>query len=188
MDSVCLRQPDRLAGGRWVCIWARRGIEARHAPIGGEKERCTGVLLGEPRVLVIGTVLPWRRDNRRAHYRGAAAFSKSIETQSRAWRRAMDRHAPAACVVAGDWNQELDRDGPVGTKAGKEAMKRVLRELDLTCVTGGDRDPLKRWRASIDHIAVSSNKARSVCGRGPWPKQYPLPRNLTDHHCVSIEI
>lgn len=138
--------PDRKEGGRWVCIWVRHGIEAHHMPIGGEKERCAGVLIGVetgPHFLVIGTVLPWRGDKRRAHYRGAAAFTKALETQSRAWQRAMHRSSAAGYVIAGDWNQELDQDGPVGTQSGRKAMTGALKELELPWVTSGARDPLR---------------------------------------------
>lgn len=183
--------PDRSNGERWVCVWVRSDLSARHVAVGGERERCAVVLvssIGGPAVLAIGTVLPWRGDRRRPAIRGAAAFLRALKVQATAWERAMRRFPDAVCCIGGDLNQEIDADGPVGTAAGREALVNALERLNLVCVTRGDEDPLRKrgWRSSIDHFAVSKKAVARTSVGDPWPDAFPLPSTMPDHHGVQI--
>ena len=185
--------PDRRHGERWVCVWVRRSIEAWHLAIGGERERCAAVIaspVGADQLVVVGTVLPWRGDQRRVGVRGAAAFQRALKLQAAAWQRAIRKFPDAVFVLGGDFNQEIDSGGPVGTAAGRLALISALAALDLTCVTGGAGDPLLKrgWRSSIDHLAVSTRaRLRTVVG-SPWPDAFPLPSTMPDHHGVQIVV
>ena len=91
--------------------------------------------------------------------------------------------------IAGDFNQEWGANGPVGTRVGRAAFERILDECRLSCVTGGNLDPLQArgWRATIDHVVLSEG-LRVTGSTTVWPEQYPLPISLSDHHglCVTI--
>jgi len=45
--------------------------------------------------------------------------------------------------IAGDFKQEWGANGPVGTRVGRAAFERILDECRLSCVTGGNLDPLQ---------------------------------------------
>ena len=72
--------------------------------------------------------------------------------------------------VAGDFNQEWEADGPRDPPRSK-AFERILDECGLSCVTGGDLDPLQArgWGANIYHVVLS----QGLRATGPpmvWPK------------------
>ena len=91
--------------------------------------------------------------------------------------------------IAGDFNQEWGANGPVGTRVGRHAFERILDECGLSCVTGGNLDPLQArgWRANIDHVVLSQG-LRATGSPIVWPEQFPLPMTLSDHHglCVTV--
>jgi hypothetical protein len=191
-SAVSVPAPDRVSGGRWVVIWVRKGHPAEALVLAGEPERATGVCIARPRgrfLFVFGTVLPWRGDTRHTDYRGGRAFVRSLAAQAKDWDAALERHPHGELCIAGDFNQELTANGPVGTRVGREAFDRFLKQRSLRCVTGGNCDPLRArgWPANIDHVLLS----RGLSAKGAvrvWPEQYPLPRNLSDHHglCVTV--
>lgn len=96
----------------------------------------------------------------------------------------------AQLVFAGDWNQEVSANGPVGTARGRAALAGLLGRFDLQIPTANDGDPLHRagWRRSIDHIAVSTHLAPRIAAIESWPTHYPLGHDWPDHHGVSITI
>ncbi len=184
--------PDRGDGGRWVVIWVREGLATTCLGMPSEPERSAAILLerhGRAPLLVAGTVLPWRGDMRHAHRRGAAAFACSLRAQAADWDRLRAGHPDAPLCVLGDFNQEFDAPGPVGTRIGAATLAEVLGARRLRCVTGGPHDPLlaRGWRASIDHVVLGAGLESD----GPatiWPQSFPLPRSLSDHHGVSVVV
>jgi endonuclease/exonuclease/phosphatase family metal-dependent hydrolase len=76
----------------------------------------------------------------------------------------------------------------VGTRVGRAALDNTLAARGLTCVTGGEPDPLRArgWRASIDHVILSAGlRSQAV---EVWPEEFPLSRTLSDHHGVCIRL
>jgi len=95
----------------------------------------------------------------------------------------------AELCIAGDFNQELGVDGPVGTRVGRAAFESTLETLELACVTGGVNDPLlqRGWRPNIDHILISQG-LRAEAAAEIWPEHFPLSRKLSDHHGICVRV
>lgn len=183
----------KLRERRWVSIYVRSGIAATPLPVAGQPDRCVAALIQRPggmQLLVIGTVLPWRGDRRNPDATGGAGFVSGLNEQAAEWERLKKKHSSASACVAGDFNQEADRTGPVGTPAGLVALTQAMSRLGLSIVTSGDADPLRqrKWRTSIDHVAVAADLVERVTIGDPWPPEYPLPRTLPDHHGVRVSI
>lgn len=182
---------DRAAGEQWVSIWARRDLNARSLAVAGEPDRSAALLI--PRssggsLLVCGTVLPWRGDRATA-LRGAEKFIASLAAQVGDWRRLAAAQQAGGVCVAGDFNQELSADGPVGTRRGRAALSAALKDCGLTCITADAGDPLlaRKWRASIDHISLSTRCIGGARVSAVWPEQFPLEAGWPDHHGVCID-
>jgi len=187
--AVSAPAPDRVNGGCWVAIWVRQGIPAEALVLTGEPERAAGVRIARQAgqsLFVFGTVLPWRGDTRHAKYSGGRAFERALTAQATDWDAA--RAQSEELCIAGDFNQELTANGPVGTRVGREALERILTQRGLSCVTGGNHDPLlaRGWRANIDHIVLSPGL--SATEATIWPEQFPLPKTLSDHHGVWVSV
>lgn len=189
--TSCTCSPDRRKGGCWVAIWTREDLAATAVPVEGEPERSAGIWIervGTSPLAVFGTVLPWRGDTRHVEHRGGVAFRRSIQLQAGDWAAAARRGAELC--VAGDLNQEHGASGPVGTRAGREALDHTLASLALTCATGEPHDPLhaRGWRRSIDHILLSTRLRAVAASARVWPDIYPLPTGWPDHHGVALTI
>lgn len=187
--------PYRQNDERWVSIWVRRDLDTEALTVDGEPERSAAarIKLGEGRHLVVfGTVLPWRGDTA-TELRGAAKFVTSLTKQARDWERLRYVHVGDHLCVAGDFNQEFQSNGPVGTKLGRDALDAELRpgqHGQLECVTGGERDPLlKLGRGkSIDHILLDVELAYTAQVCKVWPDEYPLLKRMSDHYGVCVEL
>lgn len=184
---------DRQRGGCWVAIWTKRGSSATPLPLGGEAERSAAIRLVRPdgrAILIFGSVLPWRGDTRHSEFRGATAFTRSLDRQSADWDRAREAHPHDAICVAGDFNQELSGTNLVGTKIGRAALETALAVRGLRSVTAGADDPLLKrgWRPSIDHVIVDVRLNADPALTEVWPGQYPLPPALSDHHGVRVSL
>jgi endonuclease/exonuclease/phosphatase family metal-dependent hydrolase len=181
---------DRGPGEQWVSIWVRRSLHAVTKEVRGEPDRSAAVLVARKTgrdLVVFGTVLPWRGDRATAD-RGATKLEKSLAAQTSDWRLlSAGSHATDICIV-GDFNQELSADGPVGTRRGRAALTRALEDHGLTCATSAERDPLRTWRASIDHVMLSTPLVGQLRGTTIWPNQFPLPKNMPDHHGVCVDL
>ena len=191
--AVSAQAPDRRNGECWVAVWIRQEIQATGLALVGEPERTAAarIDLGAGRSLVVfGTVLPWRGDIRHPGYRGARAFERALVAQAADWDRALADHRSVELCIAGDFNQELSAEGPVGTRAGRHALQRVLIERSLRCVTSGDADPLiaRGWRENIDHVVLSQGLRATQSMATIWPEQFPLPTNLSDHHGICVQL
>jgi endonuclease/exonuclease/phosphatase family metal-dependent hydrolase len=190
--AMSAEAPDRGGGERWVVIWVRAGVDALPLVVTGEPERAAAVQINrsssEP-LLVFGTVLPWRGDKRHRETRGGQAFARSLSLQAADWATARAAVEGAELCVAGDFNQEIGADGPVGTRVGRAAFESTLETLELACVTGGVHDPLlqRGWRPNIDHVLLSQG-LRADAVAEIWPEDFPLSRRLSDHHGVCVRV
>jgi endonuclease/exonuclease/phosphatase family metal-dependent hydrolase len=183
---------DATDGCRWVMIYGRRSDPSQTTPIEptGEPDRSAAVMVtipGFPRLILFGTVLPWRSDTRFDHLRGANAFQHALRAQAADWRTAAASHSDAELCVAGDFNQELDSNGPVGTRIGRETLRTVVADLKLVPSCGA-ADPLEPYGVrSIDHILVSPGLAGRCRETNVWPEG-ALQRNVSDHHGVVLSL
>jgi hypothetical protein len=182
---------DRKDGEQWVSIWARRELGAQPLAVTGEPGRSAALLIPRSRgdaLLVFGTVLPWRGD-RTTPLRGADRFIAALAAQAADWRRLAAGHQAGSVCVAGDFNQELSANGPVGTGHGRAALRETLEDGGLTCVTADAGDPLlaRKWRASIDHVALSTSRSNGARVSAVWPDHFPLGTSWPDHHGVCVD-
>lgn len=186
---------DRGVGELWVGIWVKRTLKARRLCVKGDPERTAAVLVSTDAarpVIVFGTVLPWRSDPRYHARGGAAAFAHALALQEQDIASLRRAHRQARFVLMGDFNQEVDAEGPVGTAVGHGALTSFLDRQGLIVATGGKTDPLmhsdRNWRRSIDHIALDaiteSNRKLPVA----WPDRTPLPSGWPDHYGVEVEL
>ncbi len=183
---------DRKDGERWVAIWVLRDLDAVKLKIAGEPGRSAAarISLGEGRHLIVfGTVLPWRGDTA-TKLRGAAKFQSSLAVQVQDWKKLRQQSPGDSFCAAGDFNQEFQSNGPVGTKLGRAALDDVLFDAELTCLTGGNRDPLLKrgWGKSIDHILIDDALASSAHAAAVWPDEFPLSRKMSDHYGVCVKL
>jgi hypothetical protein len=187
--------PDRNSqkGECWTAIWSR--VPAERVEVKVDRQRMVAVRTSIPpqgEILVIGTVLPWLNDGQNPPV-GAESFCRVLCDQSVEWRRLKEDKPYAGWCVAGDFNQDLSASHFYGSNIGREALKRVRTDLELTCLTGGADDPLDgfdgRW--SIDHICIGGSLRPSGTVKScAWPK---LPFNdfkniLTDHYGVCSDL
>ncbi|MEI8343112.1 MAG: endonuclease/exonuclease/phosphatase family protein [Verrucomicrobiota bacterium] len=193
--AVSATAPDRKGVQCWVAIWVRKDWDSAELTLTGQPERSAACLLrrtiGKP-IIIFGCVLPWRSDVRHSVLRGGEAFAHAIEAHSADWNHLRMKHPEAVFCLAGDLNQELNANGPVGTKRGRDALDEALGlgDRDIECITGGDLDPLvaKGWPASIDHIAIGPGLQIVPNSHYIWPDHYPLQKTMSDHHGVRVEL
>lgn len=176
-------------------IWARDELVATPVPTSDdERATCARLVMPGGRPLhVYGTVLPWLSDRRRLPLTGAAAFAVALAEQGADWRRLRDVEPAAALCVAGDLNQDLQLAGHYyGSAAGRAALRAALEGAGLTCLTGGDGDPVARFgggRASIDHMCVAGlSLADGDDAISAWPAPEHVGRRLSDHHGVVVDL
>lgn len=182
--------PDRTAGPDecWVAIWSRRPAES--VELTADRERVAAARLVASGVVVVGTVLPWLTDNRHPGVSGAAAFRARLGEQAVDWLR-LRRETSGGLCVAGDFNQDSCSSGYYyGSTGGRAALTEVLIECGLDCLTGGADDPVagRNGRACVDHIAVAGRQAVGHPRRTIWPAPGGLPRNLSDHYGVWVDL
>ena len=90
-------------------------------------------------------------------------------------------------------NQDLLAVGHYyGSAVGRARLRAALANVGLTCVTGGEGDPVRRHdgvRASIDHVCLAGTWAAESGGAHDvvvWPEA-PLPASrLSDHYGVAV--
>ncbi|MDB5307531.1 MAG: hypothetical protein JWO38_1733 [Gemmataceae bacterium] len=180
-------RPDR----RWVAIWSRR--PGRRLDVTAEQDRMVAArieLPGGRGVVLVGTVLPWRADQRLAPVTGAAAFRAALRAQSAAWARLRAGTGVNGLCVAGDFNQELTAPLRTGTRAGLGAVATELDRLGLRCLTKGlaTGDPA---RPVIDHICVGGGvrpTAQPPVASWPVPAVREGGRHATDHAGVFADL
>lgn len=182
---------DREEGEQWVSIWVRSEIGAVALEVVGEPERSAAARIvfdGGGHLIVFGTVLPWRSDTA-TELRGAAKFERSLAAQVGDWERLRALYPDDSFCLAGDFNQELLSNRPVGTRRGRAALVAALHTHSLVAVTGGEHDPLlaRGWGESIDHIVLDRALAATAKVVALWPDEFPLPQGMPDHYGVCVE-
>jgi hypothetical protein len=146
--------PGIRDGSRWVSIWSRFPLLERVDLPDADKERTVAAMFdaGERKLLVYGTVLPWKGDrgifNWDEHHR-------VIDQQCDEWRRLRSIHADVELCVAGDFNTDMGTGGRYGTRRGIAALREGLTACGLYCATAPDAFGIQSLpHLPIDHIAV----------------------------------
>ncbi len=178
--------PDLPAGSgrRWVAIWSR--VDARLLEVQSDPERLACVRVEQPGqrdVVVVGTVLPWRSDQRRAPVTGGAAFCHVLQSQAAEWVRLWGCPRACAFCVAGDFNQELVAPLKAGTEAGHSVLHATLQQLGLTCLTA-NLVAEKTGTPAIDHVCVAGGLPPALMPQAqtwPIPRSGDPPERVTDH-------
>jgi Endonuclease/Exonuclease/phosphatase family len=192
MVPVSSDTPERphRKGERWVTLWVQACQVEPVVTADPIRAACARVLRrGQPPMLVYGTVLPWRADQRFAPLRGGDAFLHALRQQSEDWAALRRTYPGHVLCVAGDFNQELPGPFRVGTSNGGRALSEALANNDLVCLSAGARDPLTHQtagaRRTIDHICLGSEVAATTTGVHSWPDTL---NGLTDHFGTSVEV
>lgn len=178
--------PDR----RWVAIWSRR--RARPLSVHGDPERMACARVEQPGLMdlvVVGTVLPWRRDPRHHPRTGQAEFCAVLATQAAEWDGLWGSPRSCALCVAGDFNQELEGRPYAGTHAGCEALDEVLDRLHLDCVTRHLPAQAGRGESAIDHLCIGPREL-SLVTHAAQSISAPFigATAVTDHDGASVDL
>jgi hypothetical protein len=178
---------DYPTNDRWVSIWVHERLrwEAQGMSADPERSAAVRILRGDqPALFVIGTVLPWRSDDRHNALRGAEAFCHELQRQACEWRALRCAHLADEFCIAGDFNQELVGSIGAGSRKGRDMLVGTLRDLGLRCVTA--TEPAAGKAAGIDHIVVSRGLLASELEF--WPAMIGELKGLTDHYGVYAEL
>jgi hypothetical protein len=129
--------------GRWVTIWTRLPILARH-PTDDAKLTVAATLDAGATgpVCVYGTVLPWQHDkcpDPLAPAPGWQEFYRVTPLQGQEWQRLRASAPEATLVVAGDLNQNLGGPHYYGTNRGRALLRETLAAASLACLTETER-------------------------------------------------
>lgn len=186
---------EQRPGEQWTMIWSRLPVLNRESTEDSIRTVCVRVATRHfGPMLVYGTVLPWRADQRWLPLRGGAAFERVLQEQESDWQRLRHKYPDDLLCVAGDFNQNL---GPRlysgGTALGRSALRRALSNALLDCLTGDDHDPVAELtgnvRCNIDHICLDSRVVTSSdVSRGAWPSTTTELKGLSDHFGVWVEV
>lgn len=192
-----LPAPDRPAGECWVQLVVPSPLRAEPLAIGA-RARSAAALVASPAlgpVLLIGVVLPWLTDRIHPTLRGYRAFEAALATEAARWQALMHAHPVAMAVVAGDFNQDLLPDGHYyGSAPGRARLRATLGDLGLTCLTGGEADPVAArvpGRGSIDHLSLRpphGGLGVVVASLECWPDPQDVGHRVSDHFGVSASV
>ena len=143
-------------------------------------------------LVVYASVLPWIGSRWRDLAFAEGAFQAALSAQLDDWRRLRARFPEAALGVLGDLNQDLSAKHYYGSSANRRALAGALAAAGVTALTGDPTHPVRAHnpeRASIDHICVSDELARSSPKQlEVWPPT-PVPdRRLSDHFGVAATL
>lgn len=181
-------------GEQWTMIWSRLPVLSRESTADPIRTVCVRVATKQSGpMLVYGTVLPWRTDQRWFPYRGGAAFQQALQGQEEDWRRLRRKYPEDLLCLAGDFNQDLGQRLYAGTALGRTALRQALVNLSLDCLTGDEVDPVAKQtadvRRNIDHICLDSRFAELPgIRRGAWPNTAFELKGLSDHFGVWVDV
>ena len=191
-----LALPGRPSDRRWVAVWSRPA--ARALEVLGDPERLACARIeraGARDVVVVGTVLPWRSDQRHHPRTGGDEFVHALQAQAEEWGRLWGSPRAAGFCVAGDFNQETESPHHTGTAPpGRQALDVELAGLSLTCLTAGLRAAYPRQATPepipvIDHVCVGGGlRLRPGSAVGTWQVPSGAGRPVTDHVGVFADL
>jgi exonuclease III len=172
-------------GSRWVSIWSKYPMKNVTLPDADQERTVAALVEGGTagRVLVYGTVMPWKDDRQIA---GWAEHHRVIPLQSAEWRELQETYPDVSLCVAGDWNTDMESGRRYGTKLGIAAIQEGMRECGLFCATaplpGG---PPILATLPIDHIALPLTLRDQTRVVSAWPADKV---KLSDHSGMVVEV
>ena len=193
--SVFSGIPDRTfsEGERWVSLWSRWPIQDLNYYV-TDKSRCVAGLITDlpfGSLVLYGTVLPWESDRRTKENGNFVAYKEALEMRKHDLEQIMLEFPEAQLVLAGDFNQSLVSANYYGSRNKRIALEAFLKELDLTCLTSAEMDPVFRNsapNACIDHVCLSSKMADKLKTTSSFPKAENLDNFPSDHYLISVEL
>jgi hypothetical protein len=134
-------RPKKGPPARWVTIWSRHPLVERVAVL--DPIRTTAAVYSTPlgKLLVYGTVIPWRTDPGPTGTSPAWAEQRRVvREQAGEWMELRDRQRDGAFVVAGDLNMSIG--GRYVRDPAKKLLLAGLSASGLACVTRTEDIPL----------------------------------------------
>jgi hypothetical protein len=190
-----LAPPGGPSVRRWVAVWSRppaRGLEVL-----GDTERMACARVERPGlrdVVVVGTVLPWRSDQRHHPRTGSAEFVHALQHQAQEWGCLWGSPRAAGFCVAGDFNQEMQPPHHTGSAPGLQELDGALNGLALTCLTADlqvvypppvVQEPIP----IIDHVCVGGGlQLAPGSAATDWEIPGAPAEPITDHVGVYVDL
>jgi len=178
MTARASHDPSESAAAVWVPeTWGLREVSRTGLSICAEVAPPDGL----HRVLVYGTIIPWRDAPGGGPWE---MHAMEAERQAAEWRSLREQFPDHVLCVAGDFNMTLHSDSGYGCAAGRRAVREGLASAGLACVTAVDiRSPAfgEVGRDNIDHICLD----RRCVPSGPpvvW-----FERGSSDHNGVAVD-
>ena len=181
-------------GEQWTMIWSRLPVLSCELTTDPIRTVCVRVATRQSGpMLIYGTVLPWRTDQRWLPHRGGAAFVHALQGQKDDWQRLRQKYPQDVLCVAGDFNQDLGPRLYAGTAIGLAGLRQALGTVSLDCLTGDEADPVAKLttnvRRNIDHICLDSQfGSQPGVRRGAWPNAASELKGLSDHFGVWVDV
>lgn len=172
-------------GSRWVSIWSRWPVIAEVSLPEADCERTVAALIdtGSQKLLVYGTVLPWKGDRGKFDW---SEHHRVIPLQCAEWLKLHREHSDAMLCVAGDYNTDMGTGSYYGTKAGIATLSAGLADCGLYCATAPEHFPEGLLpRSPIDHIAVPLAWRNRVSITAAWPAAKGI---LSDHSGLVVHV
>ncbi len=172
-------------GSRWVSIWSRYPILAEVNRPDADRERTVAALIdiGGQKLLVYGTVLPWKGDRGKFDW---SEHHRVVPEQCTEWLKLHREYGDAALCIAGDYNTDMGTGSYYGTKAGIAGLRAGLADCDLYCATAPECFPAGLLpRPPIDHIALPLAWSDRVSVANAWPANRGT---LSDHSGLVVEV
>jgi hypothetical protein len=190
-QGIVSSPPQRpgVEGESWVYIWVREGVVTPLKT--SDRGHTAAGLVTFPsgsQWVVYGMVLPRLEGDGRA----STSFAAALETQRSDWQRLQAVYPEATLVVAGDFNQDLNALNYYGSRHNKQALRQILAEVGLDCLTAGEHDPVHRLingqHSNLNHICLTREAAGQFTGAFAWPPGLDDLRGLSDHFGVGVEL
>lgn len=159
-------------GSRWVSIWSRWPILAKVSLPEADLERTVAALIdvGSQKLLVYGTVLPWKGDRGKFDW---SEHHRIIPMQCAEWLKLHKEHSDASLCVAGDYNTDMgtgilrDKSGDRDTTRRAFRLRAILRDRPGACTRRPPAPPSHRpycLAAGVEGSRVSRRRLASVEG------------------------
>lgn len=176
-------------GSRWVSIWSKFPIVPVDAIKTVDADRTVAALLvlgASHRLLVYGTVMPWKQDGAKEGIKNWVKHHRVIPEQCAEWAKLLREHQDVPLCVAGDFNTDLGTGSYYGTRTGIDLLKAGLADCGLFCATAPDHMPSGLLpEPPIDHIALPRKWSASTRVANVIPRRKGI---LSDHSGVIVEV
>ncbi len=200
VQSEPMTSPERYSPGEnRTTIWWRFPITNQIKTHDPQTAVCAEIEHGERRMLIYGTVLPYRDAGTRYPYRshgetvvGKKAWQLHYESIARhgdEWQRLRREYPAHAFVVSGDLNQNRDGRRWYGTEHGRQQLGQALAGSDLVCATEKpvQTEDQEDLTPCIDHICVDHSTQERITVIFGWaPGTTEAGRRVSDHNGVCV--